>query len=128
MAPKAAPDSGCTDIRGERSCHRKGHREDDMTTYIIAEIEVTDAATYDRYKARTPGVIERYGGRFIVRGGRAETLEGDGRPGRLVVVEFPDMAAARRFYDSPEYQEIIGLRHQASRGRMILVEGHPPPA
>jgi uncharacterized protein (DUF1330 family) len=97
-----------------------------MAAYIIAEIEITDAATYDRYRARTPGVIERYGGRFIVRGGAVETLEGDWRPGRLLVVEFPDMAAARRFYESAEYREIIDLRQQASRGRMILVEGHPP--
>ena len=99
-----------------------------MAAYIIAEIEVTDAAIYDRYRARTPGVIERYGGRFIVRGGKAEALEGDHEPDRLVVIEFSDMAAARRFYDSPEYQEIIGLRQEASKGRLILVEGLPPPA
>jgi uncharacterized protein (DUF1330 family) len=97
-----------------------------MAAYIIAEIEITDPDIYDRYRAQTPGVIEQYGGRFIVRGGRAETLEGDGEPGRLVVIEFSDIAAARRFYGSPEYQAIIGLRQQASRGRLILVEGYPP--
>ena len=99
-----------------------------MAAYIIAEIEITDPDTYDRYRAQTPGVIERYGGRFIVRGGPAEMLEGDRAPGRLVVIEFPKTAAARRFYDSPEYQAIIGLRQQASKGRLILVEGHPPSA
>jgi len=99
-----------------------------MAAYIIAEIEITDPDTYDRYRAQTPGVIERYGGRFIVRGGPAQMLEGDRPPGRLVVIEFPDTAAARRFYDSPEYQAIIGLRQQASKGRLILVEGHPPSA
>ena len=97
-----------------------------MAAYIIAEIEITDPDTYDQYRAQTPGVIVQYGGRFIVRGGKAETLEGDREPGRLVVIEFPDATAARRFYDSPEYQAIIGLRQQASKGRLILVEGHPP--
>jgi uncharacterized protein (DUF1330 family) len=99
-----------------------------MAAYVFAQIEVTDPATYDDYRKQVLPVVTKYGGRFIVRGGRAETLEGDGRPARLVIVEFPDMAAARRFYDSPEYQEIIGLRQQASKGRLILVEGHPPPA
>jgi uncharacterized protein (DUF1330 family) len=98
-----------------------------MAAYIIAEIEITDPDTYDRYRAQTPDAIARYGGRFIVRGGKAETLEGDGEPGRLVVIEFPDATAARRFYKSPEYQAIIGLRQQAARSRLILVEGHPPP-
>lgn len=99
-----------------------------MAAYIIAEIEITDPEIYDRYRAQTPDVIAQYGGRFLVRGGRAETLEGDRQPGRLVVLEFPDVAAARLFYDSPEYKAIIGLRQQASTGRLILVEGHRPPA
>jgi uncharacterized protein (DUF1330 family) len=97
-----------------------------MSAYIIAEVEVTDPETYATYRAQTPGVIERYGGRFIVRGGAAETLEGEGQPGRLVVIEFPDMAAARRFYASPDYQAIIGTRHRAAKSRLVLVEGHPP--
>lgn len=95
-----------------------------MAAYIIGEIEITDPAVYNTYRAQTPGVIAQYGGRFIVRGGEAQMLEGDRPPGRLVVIEFPDMAAARRFYASPEYQAIIGLRQQASKGRLILVEGH----
>jgi uncharacterized protein (DUF1330 family) len=97
-----------------------------MAAYIIAEVEVTDPATYATYRAQTPGVVERHGGRFIVRGGAAETLEGAGPPGRLVVLEFPDAAAARRFYDSPEYQAIVGIRHRAATSRVMLVEGHPP--
>ena len=56
----------------------------------------------------------------------AETLEGDGPPGRLVVLEFPDLAAARRFYESPEYRAIIGIRHRAATSRLVLVEGHAP--
>jgi uncharacterized protein (DUF1330 family) len=97
-----------------------------MTAYIIAEVEVTDPETYQSYRAQTPGVVARYGGRFIVRGGAAETLEGEGEPPRVVVLEFPDLAAARRFYVSPEYQAIIGIRHRAATSRIILVEGHTP--
>jgi uncharacterized protein (DUF1330 family) len=99
--------------------------EDGMAAYIIAEVEVTDSETYQSYRAQTPGVIARYGGRFIVRGGAAELLEGERHPGRIVVIEFADLAAAKRFYDSPEYQAIIGTRHQAATSRLILVEGHP---
>ena len=99
-----------------------------MAAYIIAEVEVSDPETYATYRAQTPGVIARYGGRFIVRGGAAETLEGEGQPARLVVIAFADRAAARRFYNSPEYQAIIGLRHQAATSRLILVEGYRAPA
>ena len=97
-----------------------------MAAYIIAEVEVTDPETYQSYRGQTPGVVARYGGRFIVRGGAAELLEGDRQPGRIVVLEFPDLAAAKRFYESPEYQAIIGIRHRAANSRLILVEGHPP--
>ena len=98
-----------------------------MAAYIIAEVEVRDPETYATYRTQTPGVIARYGGRFIVRGGAAESLEGEGQPARLVVLEFPDLAAARRFYNSPEYQAIIGLRQQAATSRLILVEGYQAP-
>jgi len=98
-----------------------------MAGYIIAEVEVTDPETYATYRAQTPGVVERYGGRFIVRGGSAELLEGERQPGRIVVIEFADVAAARRFYDSPDYQAIIGIRQRAATSRLILVEGHPSP-
>jgi uncharacterized protein (DUF1330 family) len=94
-----------------------------MAAYIIAEVDVTDPETYASYRAQTQATIEPYGGRFIVRGGPAELLEGDDPPARLVVIEFPDIAAARRFYDSPEYQKIIGIRQRAARSRLILVEG-----
>lgn len=95
-----------------------------MAGYIIAEVEVTDPDTYWTYRSQTPGVVEKYGGRFIVRGGQTETLEGDWQPGRMVVIEFADVAAAKRFYQSPEYQAIIGFRQRAATSRIILVEGH----
>jgi uncharacterized protein (DUF1330 family) len=95
-----------------------------MAAYLIADIaSIHDTATYDEYRKHTPDVIQQYGGRFIVRGGRTDGLEGGWNAGRIVVIEFPDMATARRFYDSPEYQKILPLRLKASNGRAILVEG-----
>lgn len=93
-----------------------------MAAYIVGEVEITDPETYKRYTAQTPGVIGQFGGRFIVRGGNGEALEG-AEPKRIVVIEFPDRAAAKRFYDSPEYQEILKIRLSASKGRLVLVDG-----
>ena len=97
-----------------------------MAAYIIADIgEIHDQATYDEYKKHTPGAIARFGGKFIVRGGKTETAEGEWRPARLVVIEFPSMDAAKKFYASPEYAaRILLLRLKASRGgKVIFVEG-----
>lgn len=96
-----------------------------MAAYIVAEIgEIHDTATYDAYRAQTPGCIAKFGGRFIIRGGKVDVAEGQWNPARLVVIEFPDMATAKRFYASPEYQKILPLRLKASRGgKVIFVEG-----
>ncbi len=94
-----------------------------MPAYVIAEVEIHDPETYARYRARTPELVARHGGRFLVRGGAAELLEGEEEPKRVVVIAFDDMEAARRFYHSPEYREIAVLRQKAARTRMILVEG-----
>ncbi len=94
-----------------------------MTAYLIAEVEIHDPETYARYRARTPELVARHGGRFLVRGGTAELLEGEVPPTRVVVIAFEDMEAARRFHRSPEYREIAALRRKAARSRMILVEG-----
>jgi uncharacterized protein (DUF1330 family) len=94
-----------------------------MAAYIIADVEVTDPETYAEYRKVVPPTLEQYGGRFVVRGGAPETLEGDWQPGRVVVLEFDDVAAAKRWYDSPEYSEIKAIRQRASRGTLIVVEG-----
>ncbi len=94
-----------------------------MTAYVIAQIEVKDPEAYKRYTDRTPGVIEQYGGRFIVRGGNPEVLEGKLAGSRVVVIEFPDRAAAERFYHSAEYQEILPLRLNVAGGALCIVEG-----
>ena len=94
-----------------------------MKGFVIANIDVTDDSAYDAYRARTPGVIAQYGGRFLVRGGAIEPLEGDLGIKRLVILEFPSVEDARRFYNSPEYQEIIPLRTAHSVGSLAIVTG-----
>lgn len=94
-----------------------------MSAYVIGEIEVTDAAAYEEYRRQVLPVVQKYGGRFIVRGGKVEALEGGWAPRRLVALEFPSMEQARKFYRSPEYAPLIALRQKASRGKLVLVEG-----
>jgi uncharacterized protein (DUF1330 family) len=88
-------------------------------------VRVDDADTYKKYTARTPALIQKYGGRFLVRGGVVEAIEGAPFKDRLVVLEFPSKAAAHRFYDSPEYQEIIQVRHRSAESRFLLADGVP---
>mgnify|MGYP001343852857 CR=1 FL=1 len=94
-----------------------------MPGYVIADITVVDETLYEKYRALTPGTIRKYGGRFVVRGGAHETIEGNWKPGRLVVLEFDDIASAKRWYNSPEYSEARAIRHEAATGNMIFVEG-----
>ena len=94
-----------------------------MAAYVIATIEVTDPDLYAEYRAQVLPTIERHGGRFLVRGGASEILEGSWRPSRVVVLEFPDSATARRWYRSEEYAPLAELRQRASVGHLLLVEG-----
>lgn len=95
-----------------------------MPAYVIARMKVNDPDTYRRYAARTPDVIARYGGRFLVRGGRMALREGDsGQLDRTVVVRFDSFEQAQAFYDSPEYREIAKLRWQAAESELLIVEG-----
>lgn len=94
-----------------------------MAAYIYASIEVTDPVTYEEYRRRVPAVIAAYGGRYLARGGAIVRLEGDAPAGRLVILEFPDMARLRAFYDSPEYRPLLAIRERASRSTLIAIEG-----
>ena len=94
-----------------------------MAAYVIGEIEVTDPTTYAQYGRQVLATIEKFGGRFVVRGGTVEPLEGGWSPKRLVVLEFPTMAKAREWYHSAEYAPLIELRQRASRGKLVAVEG-----
>lgn len=98
-----------------------------MPAYLVADVNVTDQDTYATYTTQVPPIVKQYGGRFLVRGGKTEVLEGDWQPSRLVVLQFEDTAAARRFYESKEYQAIIEFRHRAASSRLVLVEGYEAP-
>ena len=94
-----------------------------MTAYVIAEIGITDPAAYEEYRKQVPAVVAKYGGRFIVRGGKLESLEGGWSPKRIVVVEFPSMERALEWYRSAEYTPLARLRQKASRGKVLVVDG-----
>jgi uncharacterized protein (DUF1330 family) len=94
-----------------------------MPAYIIADIAVSDPEGYAPYRPLAAASIARFGGRFLVRGGNTELLEGAPAPDRIVVIEFPDAETARRWYRSEEYQSALKIRQAASHGRLILVEG-----
>jgi uncharacterized protein (DUF1330 family) len=94
-----------------------------MSAYVIVDVEVTDPARYQDYRAMVPASLAKYGGRFVVRGGAHQVLEGDWQPTRVVVLEFPSVEQARRWYDSEEYRPAKALRMQTARTRLVLVEG-----
>jgi len=96
-----------------------------MPAYCIANIEVTDPKRYEEYRSRTLATVEKFGGRFIVRGGAHEVKEGAWQPKRLIVLQFPDMDTARRWYDSADYQSIIPYRAGAAHTDLVLVDGLP---
>lgn len=95
-----------------------------MAAYVIADIEVTDPEGYQEYTSQSRGTIEQYGGRFVVRGGTYETIEGDWDLHRIVITEFPTLEQAKRWYQSPEYQAILPIRQANSRTHfMTFVDG-----
>jgi uncharacterized protein (DUF1330 family) len=93
-----------------------------VPAYVIVETDVTDPEQYEKYKAASPGAIAAGGGRFLVRGGELAILEGDWQPSRVVVLEFNDLAAVKRWYQSEVYQEAKMLREGAAHLRMVAVQ------
>jgi uncharacterized protein (DUF1330 family) len=94
--------------------------------YVIAEITVTDPEAYKQYAAAVAPVVAKFGGKYIVRGGQTVAVEGDAPAGRIVVIEFDTLAAAKSFEDSADYQAVAALRHKAAHSRLFLVEGTAP--
>jgi uncharacterized protein (DUF1330 family) len=94
-----------------------------MSAYVIVETDVRDPQQYELYKAAAMAAIAACGGRYVARGGELAVLEGDWRPKRIVVLEFEDLEAAKRWYDSPEYREARRLREGAATLRAVAVEG-----
>lgn len=94
-----------------------------MPAYVIVETNISDPEQYQKYKDASPRAVAAGGGRFVVRGGELTVLEGDWHPSRLVVLEFEDLAAAERWYESEIYQEAKQLREGAAHLRMVAVQG-----
>ena len=94
-----------------------------MSVYVIVQVTIDDPDRYEEYKALTPETIQNHGGRFVVRGGELDIVEGEWGYRRLVVLEFDSIDQARGWYSSPEYQEALKIRKSASRGLVIIAEG-----
>jgi uncharacterized protein (DUF1330 family) len=94
-----------------------------MSAYIIVEIEIVDPVGYEEYKKLAGATVAKYGGKYIVRGGAVETLEGEWNPKRIVVLEFESMQRAKEWLDCEEYREPRKMRHRTAKTNMILVEG-----
>jgi len=94
-----------------------------MFAYVIVEIDVVDPSGSEEYKKLAGATVERYGGKYVVRGGAAETLEGDWDPKRIVVLQFDSMQRAKEWLNCEEYREPRKMRHRTAKTKMILVEG-----
>lgn len=94
-----------------------------MPGYVIADVEVTDPAAYEEYRKLVPATVQKYGGRFLTRGGKTEIKEGAWAPSRFVILEFASLEQARKWYDSPEYAPALAIRKKASKSKLILAEG-----
>lgn len=97
-----------------------------MTAYVMVQLQITDPDGFKEYAARVPPTIEKYGGRYVVRGGDYEVLEGGWPERRHVVLEFPSREDARAWYDSEDYAPLKAMRFAASDGNAILIDGYDP--
>jgi len=94
-----------------------------MPAYVIVDVKVTDPLEYEAYKKLTPAAVAAFDGKFIVRGGKTETLEGDWDPERIVVLEFPSVARAKEWWDSELYTKAKVIRQRSATTQMLVVEG-----
>lgn len=94
-----------------------------MTAYVIVDINVTDPVRYEEYKKLAPAIVEMYGGKYIARGGKTETLEGDWLPSRLVILQFENMEQAKNWHDSVEYSGPRSMRQESTISKMVVIDG-----
>ena len=94
-----------------------------MSAYVIVEVNVTDPQLFREYAKDVPATIAAYGGKYLVRGGAVDSREGDWAPKRVVVLEFPSLDQARKWYDSAEYAPLLATRLKAASSKLILVDG-----
>ena len=99
-----------------------------MAAYVIVEIEVVDPVGYEEYKKRAAATVHKYGGKYIVRGGKAEVLEGNWKPKRIVILEFPTMDRAKEWLNCEEYREPRKKRHATAKTNMLVIEGFDDPS
>lgn len=99
-----------------------------MPAYLIVNIKVLDAAAYQPYVAAAPAIIARFGGRYLVRGGAHEVMEGSPQVNRTVVLEFPSMQRIREFYNDAEYRALLPIRLASTESQMFAIEGYAPPS
>jgi uncharacterized protein (DUF1330 family) len=91
--------------------------------YVVAQVDVKDPAAYEEYRAQVPATIAKFGGEYLARGGKIETLEGDPPLGRVVILRFASVEQAKAWYNSPDYAGPLAIRHRAAVSRSMLVEG-----
>ena len=94
-----------------------------MAAYFIVHLYIRDPEKFETYRQRVAPLVEEHGGRYLVRGGEHEVVEGDWDPERVVVVEFPSVERAREWYRSPEYRELAEMRQRAAPSQVVLVQG-----
>jgi uncharacterized protein (DUF1330 family) len=97
-----------------------------MTAYIVVEVDVKDPERFADYRSMVPASLAAYGGKYLIRGGQVENLEGDWEPQRFVMIQFESVDQAKRWWDSEEYRQARNLRQATSDTRMIVVEGYSP--
>ena len=95
-----------------------------MAVYVIVDLEVKDPAAFASYKTAVPPIVGKHGGEYLARGGATEVIEGEWRPGRLVVFRFPDRRAVHAFFDDPEYRPLKKMRQRASSADIVMVDGY----
>lgn len=94
-----------------------------MSAFVVVQVEVKDPERYEAYKKMVPPTLEKFGGRFVARGGAVHVVEGDWSPKRFVLIEFPSVERAKAWWASPEYAEAKALRQATADSRLIIVEG-----
>jgi uncharacterized protein (DUF1330 family) len=97
-----------------------------MPVYLVAEIEIKDPEMYSRYVEKVPGVIERFGGRYLSQGGRVTPMSGNWNPERMILIEFPTLEQLQQCFNSSDYLEIAPFRTQSTHSRSIIVDGLVP--
>jgi len=105
----------------------RAQQEKTRPGYVVAEVEMLDPTALKEYGAKAPQIVASHGGRYVVRGGDVQPLEGEAPKGYVVIIGFDSMEKARAWYDSPEYKAIRGIRQNATKSRLFLVEGEPLP-